>query len=240
MKGMVLEVRHLQVRREGRVLLHDLSFEVAPGEVLALLGPNGSGKSTLLAALEGLLPSRGILRICGRDPRRDHRARSCFGAQLQEGSLYPELTPLELMRLFAALHRVPAKSPELLDHLGAFGLSGVARQPTRFLSVGQRQRLSLALALLHQPRLLFLDEPTAPLDPQGRREFWGLLQERKEQAILLATHSLEEAQTLGHRLAILYRGQLLALDTPERLLHRFDTHQLETLYLNLIQEGTTR
>ena len=209
------------VKRYGAVTAVDgLSLDVAEGETLALLGPNGAGKTSTVECCEGYRrPDAGTVRILGLDPSAD-RAQLVprIGVMLQEGGIYPMARPSEVLELFASFHRDPLPSGLLLDELG---LSRHDQTRFRDLSGGQKQRLSLALALVGRPEVLFLDEPTAGLDPAARRLTWQLLTELKGDGvtIVLTTHLLDEAEELADRIAILDEGRLVALGTPHELTH---------------------
>jgi ABC-2 type transport system ATP-binding protein len=197
----------------------DLDLEVAEGELLAVLGPNGAGKTTTVEIMEGYRrPDRGTVRVLGLDPVRDRRRCVLqLGIMLQEGGVYPSLSVGEAVRLFASYFANPVPPGELLELVG---LSERARSRYRTLSGGERQRLSLALALVGRPRLLFLDEPTAGMDPRARLVTWEAVREQRSQGVtvLLTTHSMEEAERLADRVAIINQGRLVALDTPTALI----------------------
>ncbi len=197
----------------------DLDLEVGEGELLAVLGPNGAGKTTSVEIMEGYRrPDRGTVRVLGLDPVRDRRR--CIpqlGIMLQEGGVYPSLSVGEAVRLFAAYFANPVPPGELLELVE---LSDRVRSRYRTLSGGERQRLSLALALVGRPRLLFLDEPTAGMDPRARLLTWEAVREQRRRGVtvLLTTHSMEEAERLADRVAIINQGRLVALDTPSALI----------------------
>jgi ABC-2 type transport system ATP-binding protein len=195
-----------------------LSFDVARGEVFGLLGPNGAGKTTTVETLEGYrAPDHGVVRVLGLDPVRDAtQLRPRIGVMLQEGGLYPGLRPLELLRLFAAYYD-DAESPEAL--LETVGLTDSARTLVRRLSGGQQQRLSLACALIGRPEVVFLDEPTAGMDPHARATTWQLVRGLRERGVtvLLTTHAMDEAEHLCDRVAIVTGGKLAALGSPAEL-----------------------
>jgi len=195
-----------------------LDFTVAAGEVFGLLGPNGAGKTTTVEILEGYRrPDAGAARVLGLDPVRDGRKlRPQIGVMLQSGGLYPGLRPLELLRLFASYYE-PADAPdELLDRVG---LRDTVHTPVRRLSGGQAQRLSLACALIGRPRVVFLDEPTAGMDPHARATTWDLVRELRDRGVtvLLTTHAMDEAEVLCDRVAIINRGRMAALGSPAEL-----------------------
>ena len=226
MTNPAIEVRGLSKRYSGRAVVDDLSFSVHAGEVFALLGPNGAGKTTTVEILEGYREAdRGSARVLGLDPRREGRLlKPRIGLMLQQGGLFPQITPREALSLFASFYPRPEDPVRLLALLE---LDEVARTPFRQLSGGQKQRLSLGLALVGQPDLVFLDEPTAAMDPQGRRQTWQLIRSLRARGttVLLTTHFMDEAEQLANRVAIIDRGRLVALDTPAGLRHAV-THEL--------------
>jgi ABC-2 type transport system ATP-binding protein len=234
--GPAIEVRGL-VRRYGAMVAVDhLDLVVAHGTTIAVLGPNGAGKTTTVECLEGLaVADEGEVRVLGLDPRRDASIlRPRIGVMLQEGGVYPMAMPGELLRLHAAFHAEPEDPEELLERVG---LDGSRRTRYRDLSGGQKQRLSLAMALIGRPDVLFLDEPTAGLDPAARRDTWRLLEALKAAGVttVLTTHLLDEAERLADRVAILDHGRLVAIGTPSELT-RADTDVLD-LRLRLADDG---
>jgi ABC-2 type transport system ATP-binding protein len=207
------------VRRYGdRPVVDGLSFEVRPGEVFALLGPNGAGKTTTVEILEGYrAPSDGTVRVLGLDPTRDAKTlRTRIGVMLQDGGVAPAMRPLEALQLFASFYADPLDPRSLLARVG---LDDAVKTRYRALSGGQKQRLSLALALVGRPRLVFLDEPTAGMDPQARRATWEIVRSLRADGVtvMLTTHFMEEAEELADRVAIVDRGRLVALDAPSAL-----------------------
>ena len=195
-----------------------LSFHAHRGEVLALLGPNGAGKTSTVEALEGYRPvTAGSVRVLGLDPGRDHAALvPRIGVMLQKGGVYPMLGPAQLLHLFAAYYDDPEDPDALLDQVG---LAAVRRTPWRRLSGGEQQRLSLALALVGRPEVLFLDEPTAGVDPEGRIVVRDLIAAQRDNGlcVLLTTHELGEAERLADRVVIVDKGRLLAEGSPAEL-----------------------
>jgi ABC-2 type transport system ATP-binding protein len=192
-----------------------LSFTVERGEVFGLLGPNGAGKTTTVETLEGYRkPDAGTVRVLDLDPVRDHRKlMPRIGVMLQEGGLYPGVRPLEALRLFAAYYEHPEAPDDLLDLVG---LRPMAGKLVRRLSGGQKQRLSLALALVGRPEVVFLDEPTAGMDPHARLTTWEVITGLQERGttVILTTHAMDEAERLCDRVAIIDGGHLVALGTP--------------------------
>ena len=215
-----VEVRDLVKRYGGRAVVDGLSFSVQAGEVFALLGPNGAGKTTTVEILEGYRRADGgTVRVLGLDPVRESAAlKPRIGLMLQQGGLFPQITAREALRLFAAFYPDPEDPDLLLDQLQLREAAG-----TRFrqLSGGQKQRLGLGLALIGRPQLVFLDEPTAAMDPQARRNTWSIIRSLSQRGttVLLTTHFMDEAEQLANRVAIVDHGRLVALDSPAGLRH---------------------
>ncbi|HEY7815526.1 MAG TPA: ABC transporter ATP-binding protein, partial [Nakamurella sp.] len=202
-------------RRFGAVLaVDDLSFTVETGSLLTLLGPNGAGKTTTVEVCEGFQrPDKGSVRVLGLDPISDQaRLRPRLGVMLQTGGAHGSARTAEMLELIAACAAHPLDPAYLLDLLG---LSAVARTSVRRLSGGQAQRLSLAMALVGRPQMLFLDEPTAGMDPQTRHLVWELLRAARSDGvtILLTTHLMDEAELLSDRLLIIDHGRAVAAGT---------------------------
>jgi ABC-2 type transport system ATP-binding protein len=202
-----------------------VSFEVESGEFFGILGPNGAGKTTTLEIIEGLREAdSGGVAVFGESPwPRNPRLLPRIGVQLQASSFFERLTAREQIRTFASLYDTPhAKADEMLD---VVGLTEKADTRTEKLSGGQVQRLSIACALVHGPELVFLDEPTAQLDPQARRNLWDLLRGINEEGrtVVLTTHHLDEAETLCDRVAIMDDGKILELGPPAALVRGLDT-----------------
>ncbi len=205
----MITVAHLTKTYGAITAVDGVSFEVAPGTIFGLLGPNGAGKTSVLECLVGLRqPDGGTVRLAGS-----------VGVALQSTALQDRLTPREALRLFGAFYPASAPPDALLAR---FALQEKADAPYDSLSAGQRQRLALALAFVHTPDLLILDEPTAGLDPQARRELHQAIRQWRDEGrtVLLATHHLEEAHQLCDRIAILRAGRIVAAGRPDELIAR--------------------
>jgi len=198
-----------------------VSFDVRRGEVFGLLGPNGAGKTSILEMVEGMLPiDGGSVTVDGIDVAVEPaRVRRLIGISLQKTAFFERLTLAELLRLFADLYASRARIDRLLERVG---LREMGSRQVKTLSGGEQQRFALAVALVNDPPLLFLDEPSTGLDPHARRALWDLIEflRLEGRSIVLTTHYMEEAHHLCDRVAILDSGRILALDTPQRLIHR--------------------
>jgi ABC-2 type transport system ATP-binding protein len=213
-----IAVRELRKSYDGVEAVRGISFEIGAGEVFGLLGPNGAGKTTTVEILEGFRrPDGGDVSVLGVEPMRagaDWRER--IGVVPQSGELFPNLTALEHLELFAGYY---AESRPPREVLALVGLADKAGARTRTLSGGQRRRLDLGIALVGDPELLFLDEPTTGFDPGARRAAWETIRSLRSlgKTILLTTHYIEEAQQLADRVAVLRRGEIVAAGTPAEL-----------------------
>jgi len=217
-RSAAVECDRVVIRYGDNLAVDQLSFRAERGEVLALLGPNGAGKTSCVEALEGYRPiAEGTVRVLGLDPQRDHTALvPRIGVMLQNGGAYPMLGPAQLLHLFAAYYEDPEDPDALLDRVG---LGRTRRTPWRRLSGGEQQRLSLALALIGRPEVLFLDEPTAGVDPEGRVIVRDLICAQRDQGlcVLMTTHELDEAERVADRVVIVDHGRLLAEGSPAEL-----------------------
>ncbi|MGH3510135.1 MAG: ATP-binding cassette domain-containing protein [Nocardioidaceae bacterium] len=214
-----ISVTGLHKRYADVVAVDDISFEVAAGEFFGILGPNGAGKTTTLEMVEGLRrPDAGAVQLFGESawPRKPALLLR-MGVQLQASAFFERLTSREQIRTFGALYGVPADRADAW--LDTVGLSDKASTRTEQLSGGQLQRLAIACALVHEPELVFLDEPTAALDPQARRNLWDLLRSLNEsgRTVVLTTHYMDEAEALCDRVAIMDHGRILKMDSPVEL-----------------------
>ena len=219
-----IEVRDLRKRYGDTRAVDGVSLSVATGEFFGILGPNGAGKTTTLEIIEGLRrPDSGEVSLLGRTPwDRPADLLSRVGVQFQTSAFFERLTAREQLRTFGSLYGLPARVAD--EWLERVGLGHKAAAMTEDLSGGQRQRLAIATALLHEPELVFLDEPTAALDPQSRRNLWDLLRSLNEagRTVVLTTHHMDEAEILCDRVAIMDHGRVLVHDRPSALVRGLD------------------
>jgi ABC-2 type transport system ATP-binding protein len=213
-----VEVENLVKRYGAKTAVDGLSLQVRAGAVTAVLGPNGAGKTSTIECCEGYRrPDGGRVRVLGLDPQRDAAAlRPRIGVMLQSGGIYPSARAVEMLRHVARLHAHPLDVDDLVDRLG---LGSAGRTPYRRLSGGQQQRLALALAVVGRPELVFLDEPTAGLDPQARRATWELVEQLRADgvAVVLTTHYMDEAERLADHVYVVDAGTVVADGSPEVL-----------------------
>ncbi|MCL4522617.1 MAG: ABC transporter ATP-binding protein [Acidobacteria bacterium] len=218
MSDAIVQVENLKKSYGSVEAVRGVSFEVREGEVFGLLGPNGAGKTTTVEILEGLRKADdGRVRVCGLDPQGSGAAfQNVFGAALQSTALPEKLRVDEALALFASFYPKRRDPDELIRR---FGLEEKRKAFYSQLSGGQKQRLALALSLVNEPRVIFLDEPTAGLDPQVRREIYDIIEELRQEkkTILLTTHYIEEAERLCDRVAVIDHGKVMAMGTPREL-----------------------
>jgi ABC-2 type transport system ATP-binding protein len=213
-----VEVRGLRKTYGGFVAVDDVSLSINEGEIFGILGPNGAGKTTTVECVIGLRAAdAGTIRVLGLDPVRDRDAlHEIVGAQLQSSAMPAKLRVGEIIDLYRSFYDQPADADELVE---ALGLNAKMSAYYRSLSGGQRQRLAVVLALIGRPKVAVLDEMTTGLDPEARRDAWGLIEGVRDRGvtIVLVTHFMEEAERLCDRVALIDRGHVVALDTPARL-----------------------
>jgi ABC-2 type transport system ATP-binding protein len=214
MNDNVVEVQNFTKTYNDFVAVDSINFDVKSGEIFGLLGPNGAGKTSTLECLEGLRePNGGLVRVAGMIPTREfHKLKNLIGVQLQSASLPESITPEEAIKLFCAYHNVEPR----FDILERLGLAEKRKSQFYELSTGQQRRMALALAVMHNPQVLFLDEPTAGLDVGTRTELHGMMRELQKAGttIVLATHDMAEAEQMSDRVAILLQGKIANIGTP--------------------------
>jgi len=217
----VIHVVSVRKTYGGTVAVDEVSFDVHPGEIFGLIGPNGAGKTTTMECVEGLrTPDRGLISVLGLDPRRDvYALQERIGVQLQEAQLQKRIKVREAVGLWSSLYRKPVDGDRLIEQLG---LGDKRHAWFMTLSGGQKQRLFIALALINDPELVFLDELTTGLDPQARRAIWDLVRgiRQRGKTVFLTTHLMEEAERLCDRVAIIDRGRIVDIGTPGDLVQR--------------------
>jgi ABC-2 type transport system ATP-binding protein len=235
-----IQCRDLRKTYDGKVeAVRGLNLEIQAGECFGLLGPNGAGKTTTIEILEGLLqPTSGEVSILGHTWQENEREmREWLGISLQETRLSEKLTVRETIELFASFYREPRSSDEVLRQLQ---LTEKADSWVGKLSGGQRQRLAVATALVCNPKILFLDEPTTGLDPQSRRQLWDIIRafQRDGGTVLLTTHYMDEAERLCDRLAIVDHGQIIAEGSPSELIEKLGGHHVVEFSISGNSNGT--
>ena len=216
----IIQVQDLTKKYQDTTAVDNISFEVKSGEIFGLLGPNGAGKTTTLEIIETLRePTSGKITVDGIDIfEHPWDVKSRIGVQLQSAGFYPDLNLIELLKMFAGLYQINIKNPA--EILKKFSLEDKSKSFWNKLSGGQRQRFSLATTLIHNPKIIFLDEPTTGLDPQARANLWDEIRKihSEGRTIVLTTHYMEEAEKLCDRVAIMDKGKIVKTGTPHQLI----------------------
>lgn len=240
MKSSAVQIENLTKRFGSFVAVDTLNLDVAPGEIFGFLGPNGAGKSTTIRILCGLLaPSSGRALVAGFDVAKEpEKVRANIGYMSQKFSLYDDLTVEENLDFFAGIYAVPlaVRAERKAYALELAQLDGREKSLTRTLPGGLKQRLALGCAILHEPPILFLDEPTSGVDPIARRSFWELIYQRSEagQTVFVTTHYMDEAEYC-HRIALLYGGRGIAIGTPAELKAASGLDSMEEVFVHSIE-----
>ena len=220
MENVIIKVNNLTKTYDGVLAVDNISFGVNEGEIFGLLGPNGAGKTTTLEIIETLRkPTSGKVFLDGIDVlKHPWEVKSRIGVQLQAAGFYPELTLVDLLKMFADLYQVEIKDP--VEVLKKFSLEEKKKSFWNQLSGGQKQRFSLATTLIHNPKIIFLDEPTTGLDPQARANLWDEIRKihKEGRTIILTTHYIEEAEELCDEVAIMDKGKIVKTGTPGKLI----------------------
>jgi ABC-2 type transport system ATP-binding protein len=216
---IVVKVDNLTKRYGDLIAVNDISFGIEKGEIFGLLGPNGAGKTTTVEMMEGLRkPDSGSIEICGIDAlNKPEKIKEIIGAQLQSTTIYDQIRVKEVIDLFGKYYKKSLTSAELLEEVS---LTDKENAFYRTLSGGQKQRVAMALAIVNDPEVLFLDEPTTGLDPQARRNVWSIVTNlrKRGKTIILTTHYMEEAEQLCQRVGIIDHGKIIAIDTTGNLI----------------------
>jgi ABC-2 type transport system ATP-binding protein len=229
-----VEIKGLTKRYGATTALDGVALAAPRAAVTAILGPNGAGKTTVIEICEGYRrQDAGTVRVLGRNPG-DRHLRPRVGVMLQTGGVYPGARAVEMVRLLASYAESPLDVDALIDRVG---LTRVARTTYRRLSGGEQQRLKLAMAVVGRPELVFLDEPTAGLDPQSRRATWALIEELRAAgvSVVLTTHYLEEAERLADQVVVIDRGRVVAAGSPQQLTG--GSRSLEDVFFELVGEA---
>jgi ABC-2 type transport system ATP-binding protein len=234
-----ITINNLTKKFDDKVAVDGLSLQIGKGELFGLLGPNGAGKTTTINILCGLIqPTSGSAQILGYNVQKDAgKFKEQIGVCIQETAIYPYMTGIENIELFGNLHlmdkkTLKARSSMLLEKMG---LKDDAKRKASKYSGGMKRRLSLALALIHDPEIAFLDEPTVAMDPQSRHAVWDVIAEQKRagKTIILTTHAMEEAEQLCDRIGIIDHGKLIAIGTPKELIGKCGVGNLEEVFIQL-------
>ena len=239
MNESAITIENLTKKFEDKTAVENLSLQVSKGELFGLLGPNGAGKTTTINILCGLIkPTSGTAKIYGYDVLKEtQKVKELIGVCIQETAIYPYLSGKENLELFGKLYGMNKKTIKERSNmlLTKMALNEDAKRVTAKYSGGMKRRLSLALALIHDPQIAFLDEPTVAMDPQSRHAVWDFIKEQKTKGktIILTTHYMEEAEELCDRIGIIDHGKLIALGTPKELISKNNVKNLEEVFIEL-------
>jgi ABC-2 type transport system ATP-binding protein len=239
MNGIAIKINDLTKTYEDAVAVDHIHLTIQKGELFGLLGPNGAGKTTTINMLCGLVkPTGGIVEIAGYSVQKEtEKVKDLIGVCPQDTAVYPFLTGRENIELFGTLHSMPRgqlnkKVDELLEKMS---LTQDAKKRVGKYSGGMKRRVNLIMAVVHNPEIAFLDEPTVAMDPQSRHAVWEFIKELKQQGktIILTTHYMEEAEELCDRIGIIDHGKIIALDTPKELMKKYHAKNLEDVFIQL-------
>jgi ABC-2 type transport system ATP-binding protein len=239
MSEWAITTENLTKKYEDKLAVENLSLQVGKGELFGLLGPNGAGKTTTISIICGLIkPTSGTVKIYGYDViKEQQKVKELIGVCIQETAIYPYLTGMENLALFGNLYAMNKKTIKERSNLllTKMALKEDAKRLAAKYSGGMKRRLSLALALIHDPQIAFLDEPTVAMDPQSRHAVWDFIKEQKTKGktIILTTHYMEEAEELCDRVGIIDQGKLIALGTPQELIAKNNVKNLEDVFIEL-------
>jgi ABC-2 type transport system ATP-binding protein len=217
----IIEVDNLVKKYGDNIAVNDISFQVERGEIFGILGPNGAGKTSTVEIIEGLRKAdEGSIKICGIDVKKEtRRIKEIIGAQLQATSLYDNIRVGEAIKLFGSYYRKSVPAAQIMEEIS---LTDKKDSYVGSLSGGQKQRLVLGLALVNDPEVVFLDEPTTGLDPQARHNIWCIVEKLRDngKTVVITTHYMEEAEKLCQRIAIIDKGNIIAMETTENLINQ--------------------
>jgi ABC-2 type transport system ATP-binding protein len=236
---IIVKVDNLTKRYGDLVAVNGISFSIKKGEIFGLLGPNGAGKTTTVEMIEGLRkPDSGSIEVCGIDTQKNpENIKELIGAQLQSTTIYDQIRVKEVIDLFGSYYKKSIPTNEILEEVS---LTDKKNAFYRTLSGGQKQRVAMGLALVNDPEVLFLDEPTTGLDPQARRNVWAVISNlrKRGKTIILTTHYMEEAEQLCQRVGIIDHGKIIALDTPSNLIAKSGLES--AIEFGCLPEGTEK
>lgn len=236
----MLEINNLTKKYNDKIVLNNITLDIKDNELFALLGMNGAGKTTMLKILSTLiLPTSGKLKINGLDIKDDIlKIKEIINISPQETAIALNLTVKENLDFIAGIYRISNKYEKINELVNKFNLNDILNQKCKTLSGGQKRKLSIALSLINNPKVLFLDEPTLGLDVIARKELWNIIKELKSSmTIILTTHYMEEAEYLSDRVGILNNGILKCLDTPKGIIYRTNSNNLEEAFIKIVKEG---
>lgn len=237
---IAIKISNLTKKYKDKTVVNNISFNVNQGEIFSLLGTNGAGKTTTIKMLTTLiLPTNGNIEINGFDVVKENiKVKEIINISPQETAIAPNLTVYENLNFMAGIYKIENKKEKINELIKLFKLEEVINQKTKTLSGGWQRKLSIAIALINEPKILFLDEPTLGLDVISRKELWKVINNLKgKTTIILTTHYMEEAETLSDRIAIMNKGNLIAIGTSDELIEKTKSKNFEDAFISLVSGG---
>lgn len=237
---VAIEIKNLTKKYKDKTAVNGLNLNIEQGELFALLGTNGAGKTTTIKMLSGLiLPTAGSIKIQGMDMTKDmFRIKSILNVSPQETAIAPNLTVKENLDFMAGVYQIKDKDQKIAELVKQFKLEDVLNKRAKTLSGGWQRKVSIAISLINNPQILFLDEPTLGLDVIARKELWQVIQSLKGKiTIILTTHYMEEAESLSNRIGIMANGNLIAVDTAQALIKKTKAKNFEDAFVSIVTGG---
>lgn len=235
-----IEIEKLNKKYKDKLVVNNLNLNIKTGELFSLLGTNGAGKTTTIKMLSGLiLPTSGSIKINNMDIKNDtYKIKKIINISPQETSVAPNLTVKENLEFMAGVYQINNKKDKIDELIKEFNLYEVLNTRAKKLSGGWQRKLSIAISLINEPKILFLDEPTLGLDVLARKELWKVINKLKGKiTIILTTHYMEEAEQLSDRIGIMSNGKMLDIDTPQNLIAKTNTQNIEDAFVSIVSGG---
>ena len=234
-----IEIKNLTKKFKDKVAVNNINLEVKEGELFALLGTNGAGKTTTIKMISTLImPTDGEIKVLGNDTKKDYmKIREILNVSPQETAIAPNLSVKENLEFMAGVYKIKDKDTKINELIKMFKLEEVLKQKAKTLSGGWQRKVSIAIALINNPKILFLDEPTLGLDVISRHDLWKIIELLKgKTTIILTTHYMEEAEALSDRIGIMNKGKLIELGTSKELIKKAKTKNFEDAFIKIIEE----
>ncbi len=235
----MIEINNLTKKFKEKTAVNNVTLTIKDGELFSLLGVNGAGKSTMIKMLSGLIkPTSGSIKINDLDMKKDStKIKEILNVSPQETAVALNLSVKENLEFMAGVYQIKNKEEKIKELIDTFKLNDVLNQKAKTLSGGYKRKLSIAISLINNPKILFLDEPTLGLDVISRRELWNIIQKQKDKmTIILTTHYMEEAEALSDRVGIINKGLLIELDTPSKIITKTKSKNLEEAFIKITME----
>ena len=235
-----IETKNLTKAYKDKIAVNNLNLQIKEGELFALLGVNGAGKTTTIKMLSGLIiPTNGDIKILDMDMKKDMlKIKEYLNVSPQETAIAPNLTVLENLEFMAGVYQIPSKEEKIKELVKLFKLESVLNKKAKTLSGGWQRKVSIAISLINDPKVLFLDEPTLGLDVIARKELWKIIESLKgKMTIILTTHYMEEAESLSDRIGIMSEGNLICVGTSQELIKKAKAKNFEDAFVNIATGG---